>query len=845
MRAFYDSAPVCMGIVEPLADDVLHVYDNTASCRFFGVERGATANRRETALGTSPDVLALWLRKYHESGKKEEALRFEYEFDAADGQRWLSATISPIGADPRGRQLFCYIAEDATEQKRAAEAIRESEERRRLALDAAELGAWNIDSTTNTLTSDDRFQIIFAGAVGPISYEQAFGLIHPDDRDRVRDAVAEATRPSNPVPYAAEYRVVHKDGTVRWVFGKGRANFAGVGSNRRIVSFNGTVADTTDRKRGEEELADRARLAALRADIAAALTAGDGTRAALQRCTETLVHHISAAFARIWMIDGAGEWLELRASAGMYTHTDGPHGRIRVGDFKIGRIAATGKPHLTNDVLHDPNVSDPAWAKREMLVAFAGYPLVVEGRVLGVMALFARHQLSESLLADLGPVSESIAQYLERRRVEGVIRSSEQRYRTVTEAIPQIVWNSDAGGEVTYFNRRWLEYTTLPMECSHGRGWTNAVHPDDRDRVYSEWRATVENGKAGNADRFAHELRLKNGATDEYRWFLSVAVPLRRTDGTIDQWIGSMADIHDQKTSAETLERMVRDRTADLMDEIEERRRAEQQVRAVAAELERSNGELEQFAYIASHDLQEPLRKIQAFGDRLRTKFRDELPDPGKEYVDRMYESSGRMRRLIDDLLNYSRVTTSARPFSRVDLDRLVPEVVADLEERIERTSGTVDVGKLPAIDADPTQMRQLFQNLIANAVKFHRPGVPPVVEVRGELVTALLPDDDRESVPACRITVRDNGIGFDVKYLSRIFQVFQRLHGRNEYEGTGVGLAICRKITERHGGTITAQSRIGEGATFVVILPVRQPREDATADVTPNEEAGDDSDGG
>jgi light-regulated signal transduction histidine kinase (bacteriophytochrome) len=289
---------------------------------------------------------------------------------------------------------------------------------------------------------------------------------------------------------------------------------------------------------------------------------------------------------------------------------------------------------------------------------------------------------------------------------------------------------------------------------------------------------------------------------------------------------------------------MVRDRTAALVDEIEERKRAEQQVRAVAAELERSNGELEEFAYIASHDLQEPLRKIQAFGDRLRNRFRNELPEAGREYVDRMHSSAGRMRRLIDDLLNYSRVTTQAHPFRRTSLSKLVNEVVSDLDELMAQKDATVKVGSLPTIDADPTQLRQLFQNLIANAVKFQRPGVPPVVSVDAEEVSESLLGSDLELVPACRITVSDNGIGFDEKYLDRIFQVFQRLHGRNEHEGSGVGLAICRKIVERHGGTITARSRSGEGATFVVTLPLRQPREDHTLDVQRSQETHHDLDG-
>ena len=202
-----------------------------------------------------------------------------------------------------------------------------------------------------------------------------------------------------------------------------------------------------------------------------------------------------------------------------------------------------------------------------------------------------------------------------------------------------------------------------------------------------------------------------------------------------------------------------------------------------------------------------------------------------------MLNAAGRMRRLIDDLLTLSRVTTQQRPFSRVDLDILVREVLSDLEVRITQSGGIVDLGDLPTVDADPTQMRQLFQNLIVNAVKFHRPGVRPVVAIGGELVsTPVGKSEDEQTRLFCRVSVRDNGIGFDEKYRDRIFEVFQRLHGKDDYEGTGIGLAICRKIVERHGGTITAHSKEGQGATFVVKLPVRQPltHEVNTEDVHP-----------
>jgi light-regulated signal transduction histidine kinase (bacteriophytochrome) len=306
------------------------------------------------------------------------------------------------------------------------------------------------------------------------------------------------------------------------------------------------------------------------------------------------------------------------------------------------------------------------------------------------------------------------------------------------------------------------------------------------------------------AEAFVHEFRFRRAEDGEYRWMLAVAVSLTDPTGTSVEWVGTLTDIDDQKRHTQILESQVRERTA---------------------ELQRSNEELEKFAYIASHDLQEPLRKIQAFGDRLKTKCHNDLSENGKEYVDRMHAAASRMRRLIDDLLTFSRVTTQQRPFSRVDLQRLVTDVLSDLDLRLHQTGGTVEVGNLPVIDADATQMRQLFQNLLVNAVKFHRPDVPPVVEVEAESFDQLIDGSaSEESIPMYRITVRDNGIGFEEKYRDRIFDVFQRLHGRNQYEGTGVGLAICRKIVERHGGSITASGREGEGATFTVVLPASQP---------------------
>ena len=260
-----------------------------------------------------------------------------------------------------------------------------------------------------------------------------------------------------------------------------------------------------------------------------------------------------------------------------------------------------------------------------------------------------------------------------------------------------------------------------------------------------------------------------------------------------------------------------------LEREVERTKAAERRLETTMVELRRSNEELQNFAFVASHDLQEPLRKIRAFSDRVRRRGAETLDEESLDSLRRVENAADRMQRLILDLLELSRITTKTRPRVDVDLNRLLDEVVDDLQTRIEETGGRVEYLELPSVVTDPAQIRQLFQNLIANALKFRREGVPPIVTIVGE----ARPDG------RLAIEVRDNGIGFDEKYSDRIFVVFQRLHGRGEYEGSGIGLAIVRKIVERHGGTIQARGRPEEGAAFLFDLPGESgpPPNEATLD--------------
>lgn len=242
-------------------------------------------------------------------------------------------------------------------------------------------------------------------------------------------------------------------------------------------------------------------------------------------------------------------------------------------------------------------------------------------------------------------------------------------------------------------------------------------------------------------------------------------------------------------------------------------------------ELDRSNKELEEFAYIASHDLQEPLRKITSFSERLKEKLPDNLEPDVQLYLNRMLAATDNMRTLIDNLLEFSRTSRSSEPFTKVDLNNTIAEVTADLELKIEETNTRIESEKLPVIDAIPMQMRQLFTNLFTNSIKFRKPDQPPHISIRCKAQTEIEkePNPPRQNIPYYEITVQDSGIGFDQEYSQKIFQIFQRLHGKAEFPGSGIGLAICKKIVDNHKGQIFAKGDQGTGATFTIILPGSQ----------------------
>jgi PAS domain S-box-containing protein len=384
----------------------------------------------------------------------------------------------------------------------------------------------------------------------------------------------------------------------------------------------------------------------------------------------------------------------------------------------------------------------------------------------------------------------------QRKLTEQSLRDGVRQLRELADAMPQIVWGARPDGYFDYYNRRWYEFTGRLEGPGGDASWADVVHPDDLKESMERWHSAIQTG-----DSYEIEYRLKRNDGD-YRWYLTRALPVRNEAGTITRWFGTCTDI-------------------------DGRRRTEEQLRSSAASLLQSNRELSDFATVASHDLQEPLRKIQAFAGCLIEEQATTLNDEGRNYLDRIQNAATRMTTLVSDLLEFSRISSKGKPFVPVNLNEVVAGVLSDLETRIAKTHGKVEIVTLPTVASDSTQMRQLFQNLIGNALKFHRKDVPPVVRVSAEIIDSLGANPDAngrtQTAATCRISFADNGIGFDEKYLDRVFTIFQRLHGRGDYEGTGIGLAVCRRIVERHNGTITARSQPGHGSTFVVTMPLFQ----------------------
>ncbi|MEJ7913774.1 MAG: ATP-binding protein, partial [Chitinophagaceae bacterium] len=406
----------------------------------------------------------------------------------------------------------------------------------------------------------------------------------------------------------------------------------------------------------------------------------------------------------------------------------------------------------------------------------------------------------QALRDEVGAVSKWIGTLTnidERKKAEAVLQESETRFRTLADLVPQIIWTSKPDGFLDYYNKRWYDYTGF-QEGFGDQSWIPILHPDDVEFCIATWHASVKTGKP-----YHIEYRFKERTTGIYRWFLGKALPIRDTSGTITKWFGTCTDIHDQKTITENLEKLVAERTKDL---------------------ERSNEDLQQFAHVASHDLKEPLRKIMTFSNRLKDECEGDLPEKAKNYIAKIEGASKRMNSMIDGVLLYSSVGSGEPAVEKSDLNETLRYVETDLEMVIQQKQAVIYKEDLPIIEGSPVLLHQLFYNLVNNALKFSKADIKPLIQIVSEKVKGQnIPNDGLPNQEYLQISVKDNGIGFDQSQADKIFQTFSRLNSKDKYEGTGLGLALCKKIAERHGGTMRAEGKEGEGATFTIVLPVKK----------------------
>ena len=701
--------------------------------------------------------------------KRELQRRLKTEQELRMHQERLSDLVAE-----RTRELSdvnVHLQNEIKERQAVEDALRHSESRLRATFDNAGVGIVELDEQDRFIAVNDRLCQILELRREDLLGRTVHELTAPEDRPR-SESLSVQLHDGKLHRYDNEKRYLARNGERLWVHATVAAIRDAQGGYLRAI---GTVEDISQRKAAEAALRESERRYRLLVEASAQV---------------------------VWRVNAVGEADQPMPAWQAYTgqsaeETEGwgwldailPEDRDRVGEAWRRAVAQRDLYEVEYQLRRD----DGVWRNMQA----RGVPVIEE---------------DGSIREWIGACSD----ITERKRAEENLRRSEEKYRIIVEsAMDYAIFTLDPQWRVITWSSGAQHLLGYPEGEALGR---------DMDFIFTA--EAIQRGEP-EADK---QGVLENGRTKNERWYqrkdgsrfwgIGIMVALHDSEGRLIGFLKVLQDLTERKHLQEELERRVDERTAQLQESY-------QRLEGMNRKLEASNRELQDFAFVASHDLQEPLRKIMAFGDVLVSEHQAALGESGADYLRRMQSAARRMQALISDLLQFSRVTTKAQPFTPVDLRQVAEDVLGDLEIRVRQSGGRVEVGALPKIEADPIQMRQLLQNLVGNALKFARPEAPPLVRIYAEADMdanpGTRPQNGSPDGRRFRLCVADNGIGFDEKYLDRIFTVFQRLHERGVYEGTGIGLAICRKIVERHGGSITARSRAGEGATFIASLPYQQ----------------------
>jgi PAS domain S-box-containing protein len=445
-----------------------------------------------------------------------------------------------------------------------------------------------------------------------------------------------------------------------------------------------------------------------------------------------------------------------------------------------GQVWAAGKPVWIPDVVKDKNFPRAPVASRVGLHGALGFPIRHGGKVLGVMEFFSSRieQPDKELLRLLGAIGGQIGQFVERTHMERALRDSETLYHSLVETLPVNIMRKDLQGRITFGNKRYGETMGKTIAELIGKTDRDLFPPELAKKYVHDDRRVIETGEV------FEDIEAHRRSGGEQLFVQVIKSPL--------------LDARNKVVGIQT-----------IFWDVTARKRAEQALEQTAAELARSNRELEQFAYVASHDLQEPLRMIAAYTQLLQRRYKDKIDREANEFIGYAVDGAVRMQKLIQDLLTYSRVGTRSKPFEAMESEKAFSAAVANLQIAIAESGTVITHDPLPRVCGDAVQWIQLFQNLLSNAIKF-RSEKPPRIHVGAEAKQG-----------DWIFSVGDNGIGIEPQYFRRIFVIFQRLHTQEDYPGTGIGLAVCKKIVERHGGRIWVESEPGQGATFFFTMPV------------------------
>jgi PAS domain S-box-containing protein len=557
-----------------------------------------------------------------------------------------------------------------------------------------------------------------------------------------------------------------------------------------IVGASKIARDITERKRAEEEILQRARLSALGAAVGLSLADTDTIAHALQQCAEALVTHVGAALARIWMLNEREGVLELQASAGLYTHLDGPHGRVPLGQFKIGRIVGDRQPHLTNTVIDDLEVSDQEWARREGMVAFAGHPLIVGDRVVGVMAVFARHAMPDSVISALTSVADHIALGIERHRSGEALRTAEERTRFALQNADVGIWDMDYTTGVL----RWSETIEAHYGVQPGtfggtfEAFVERVHPDDRASLLETVGKAM---KSGSDFSVPHRAIWPDGTI---RWLSGTGRVLLGEHGEPVRAVGISLDVTERRT-------------------LEEQYQQAQKMEAVG-----------RLAGGVAHDFNNLLTVILGYCELLLSDFKP--GDPHQADVAEIQKAGARAGGLTRQLLAFSRKQIIEPTL--LDLNLIATDMRVMLGRLIgEDVKVVLGLGsKLALVKADRGQVEQIVMNLAVNA----RDAMPKGGTLTIETTNVELDEPYTKTHLAVKpgpyvvLTVTDTGTGMTPEVQARLFEPF--FTTKDPGKGTGLGMATVYGIVTRSGGSVGVHSEIGKGTAFQVYFPKADPEE-------------------